>query len=209
MSPTDKILWIPKPWGQRLNSLSVEVELAAWEGCRQRLILDFSTALEKAWNQWVSFLQILNKRYFQSRIRFPVRTSVMHEVDRRLDQRQGFSVTAPFKHPFPESSRQGQHSTRGCTNEKEALTLETGEPRTRQRRNPQREGPEVDSCLAGIGSPQSKNKLQKTAAKRVNEWNSATKRSPEQEGLKGYWQTKANKPILKFLISLKAKFVRK
>lgn len=48
MSPTDKILWILKPWGQRLNSVSVEVELAAWEGCRQRLILDFSTALEEA-----------------------------------------------------------------------------------------------------------------------------------------------------------------
>lgn len=161
MSPTDKILWILKPWGQRLNSVSGEVELAAWEGCRQRLILDFSTALEEAWNQWVSFLQILNKRYFQSRIRFPVRTSIMHEVDRRHYQRLGFSVTAPFKRPFPESSRQGQHSTRGYTNEKEAITLEIGEPCARPRRNPQCEGLEVDSCLAGIGSPQNKNKLQK------------------------------------------------
>lgn len=32
MSPTDKTLWIPKPWGGRLNSVSVEVGLAAWEG---------------------------------------------------------------------------------------------------------------------------------------------------------------------------------
>lgn len=31
----------------------------------------------------------------------------MHEVDRRHYQRLGFSVTVPFRHPFPESRRQG------------------------------------------------------------------------------------------------------
>lgn len=169
---------------------SVKVELAGWERRGQRLILDFSTAMEETRNQWVSVLQISSKRYFQPRIWFPVGTSVLHEVDQWHYQRSG--------------SLRLCHSNIHLRQE-EAMALETGEPHARlNEKESSAWGPRGWQLLSG--STQNK---PASCKKRATEWNGA-KEIPgtgRTEGALNVNKQTSKNQTLKSLTSPKAKFV--